>query len=154
MTETPDEVIAATAAVHARRGYTISVYLPPQAPWEVVEATMDLIADHVHGLPREGWDGFVVGHTGDVLGIDGEPEFPLPVRPDGTHWYYSCGCLHEDLILPDGRTGHEYCEGETGACGTKVPATCKHCGAPCACPNHRVGNAAGVAGAATSEEQP
>lgn len=68
--------------------------------------------------------------------IEWAPEFPLPIRPDGSHHYLSSGCLHEDLILPDGRTGHEYCEGETGALGTKIPATCKHCGSPCACPNH------------------
>jgi hypothetical protein len=64
-------------------------------------------------------------------------EAQLPIRPDGTHHYVGTGCLHEDLVLPDGRTGHDYCEGETGACGTKIPATCKHCGAKCACPNHR-----------------
>jgi hypothetical protein len=77
------------------------------------------------------------GGAGDQLGVSGEPEFPLPIRPDGTHWYYSCGCLHGDMILPDGRTGHEYCQGETGAVGAKTPAQCKFCGAPCRCKCHR-----------------
>ncbi len=69
---TPDEVNARFAAAHAQRGYTIGVYLPPQAPWETVDETLDVIADHVHSLPRDGWDGFVVGLAGDWLGLDGE----------------------------------------------------------------------------------
>lgn len=64
------------------------------------------------------------------------PEFPLPIRADGSHTYLSTGCLHGSMILPDGRTGHEYCQGETGACGTKTPAVCKFCGSPCQCPCH------------------
>jgi hypothetical protein len=66
-----------------------------------------------------------------------QAEFPLPIRADGTHWYLSTGCLHGDEVLPDGRTGHEYCQGETGHCGTKAPAQCKFCpDEPCQCPCH------------------
>jgi hypothetical protein len=62
---------------------------------------------------------------------------PLPLLDDGTHVYLSTGCLHGDVQLPDGRTGHEYCQGETGAVGAKKPASCKFCGAPCQCACHR-----------------
>jgi hypothetical protein len=110
---TPEEVNARFAAAHAERGYTIGVYLPPQAPWEAVEATLDAIADHVHSLPGDDWDGFVVGLAGDILGIDGEPEFPLPIRPDGTHHYVSTYCVHGD---------HAACR-----------RVCKSCPAECAC---------------------
>jgi hypothetical protein len=55
---------------------------------------------------------------------------------DSKHVYLSTGCQHEDLLLPDGRTGHQYCEDMTGLNGAKRPAECKHCGAPCQCPNH------------------
>jgi hypothetical protein len=61
---------------------------------------------------------------------------PLPLLDDGTHYYLSTGCLHGETTLPDGRTGHEYCQGETGACGQKTPAVCKFCKAPCRCDCH------------------
>lgn len=54
----------------------------------------------------------------------------------GTHHYLSTGCLHGNQILPDGRTGHAYCQGDTGHAGSKRPARCKFCGAPCQCPCH------------------
>lgn len=56
-------------------------------------------------------------------------------RPAG-HIYLSTGCLHGDTVLPDGRTGHEYCQSETGKTGTKTPAQCKFCASPCVCPCH------------------
>lgn len=59
-----------------------------------------------------------------------------PVR-DGVHHYLSTGCLHGDTVLPDGRTGHQYCQGHTGNAGTKKPASCKFCQAPCQCPCHQ-----------------
>ncbi|MEV8477877.1 hypothetical protein [Streptomyces sp. NPDC051173] len=46
----------------------------------------------------------------------------------GRHVYLSTGCLHGD---------HEYCNGNTGANGTKVPASCKFCAAPCQCACHQ-----------------
>lgn len=45
----------------------------------------------------------------------------------GTHWYLSTGCLHGE---------HGYCQGKTGRAGTKTPASCKFCGAPCQCDCH------------------
>jgi hypothetical protein len=61
----------------------------------------------------------------------------LPLLDDGTHVYLSTGCLHGDMQLPDGRTGHEYCQGKTGAAGAKRPAVCKFCQAPCQCACHQ-----------------
>ncbi len=56
--------------------------------------------------------------------------------PD-VHAYVSTGCVHGDLVLPDGLTGHEYCRGMTGYQGAKRGGSCKHCGALCQCPCHR-----------------
>lgn len=55
-----------------------------------------------------------------------------------THVYLSTGCIHGDTVLPDGRTGHEYCQTEAQRYDgtTKVAATCKVCGSPCTCPCH------------------
>lgn len=52
------------------------------------------------------------------------------------HHYLSTGCLHGDHVLPDGRTGHQYCQSDTGKAGAKQPAQCKFCGAPCECTCH------------------
>ena len=57
-------------------------------------------------------------------------------RDAGVHRYLSTGCLHGDMLLPDGRTGHQYCQGDTGHAGSKTPAQCKFCEAPCICPCH------------------
>jgi hypothetical protein len=46
----------------------------------------------------------------------------------GTHRYLSTGCLHHD---------HNYCQGKTGQAGTKAPARCKFCSAPCQCRCHQ-----------------
>lgn len=52
------------------------------------------------------------------------------------HRYLSTGCLHGDHTLPDGRTGHQYCQSATGKTGGKQPAQCKFCAAPCVCGCH------------------
>lgn len=66
------------------------------------------------------------------------PEFPLPIRPDGTHYYVSTGCgCTGDRLMPDGRTGHQYCQGMTGLQGAKRGGQAKCCGAPCQCPCHQ-----------------
>jgi hypothetical protein len=76
------------------------------------------------------------------------------LKSDGsTHIYFSTGCRHGDMVLPDGRTGHEYCQGETGAVGAKTPAQCKFCAAPCRCDCHQTPAPAPVAGVAASEER-
>lgn len=43
------------------------------------------------------------------------------------HVYLSTGCFHGE---------HHYCQSNTGAAGTKVPAQCKFCAAPCVCDCH------------------
>ncbi|MFD5697490.1 hypothetical protein [Streptomyces lasiicapitis] len=60
------------------------------------------------------------------------------------HVYLSTGCHHGDTVLPDGRTGHGYCQTEAQRYDgtTKIAGTCKVCGARCICPCH------------TSQEQP
>lgn len=109
-------------------GYTVATYFPPEADWEMVQrflGRMHTLAEGYFG-DRRGWDPFVVGHAGDVLHVGTDD-----------HVYLSTGCVHENDVYPDGRTGHEYCESETGVCGQKTPGCCKGCGAPCTCPNHK-----------------
>ncbi|WP_138964233.1 hypothetical protein [Streptomyces sp. YIM 121038] len=59
-------------------------------------------------------------------------------QDDGAHVYLSTGCHHGDTVIPDGRTGHEYCQTEARRYDgtTKVAGTCKVCGARCICPCH------------------
>jgi len=45
-----------------------------------------------------------------------------------SHRYLSTGCLHGQ---------HGYCQAHTGLSGTKTPAQCKFCQAPCTCPCHK-----------------
>ena len=61
----------------------------------------------------------------------------LGAHDSGQHHYLSTGCLHGDQVLPDGRTGHQYCQSDTGKNGAKRPAECKFCAAPCQCPCHQ-----------------
>ena len=62
---------------------------------------------------------------------------PPPATTATSHSYLSTGCFHGDTVLADGRTGHQYCQSETGKSGAKTPAQCKFCGAPCTCPCHK-----------------
>lgn len=62
---------------------------------------------------------------------------PGPITQANEHVYLSTSCLHGDTVLPDGRTGHQYCQSETGKTGAKTPAQCKVCAAPCICPCHQ-----------------
>jgi hypothetical protein len=58
-----------------RDGYTIGVYLPPEATEADIEAIMTKVADAVHGYEYEGpWDPSVVGHAGDWLYVDHHPD--------------------------------------------------------------------------------
>jgi len=43
------------------------------------------------------------------------------------HRYLSTACLHNE---------HGYCQADTGLSGTKTPAQCKFCAAPCQCACH------------------
>lgn len=52
------------------------------------------------------------------------------------HHYLSTGCLHG--LADNIQSLHDYCQSpqrEDG--GTKAPAACKFCSAPCECPCHR-----------------
>lgn len=69
-------------------------------------------------------------HEPLVIQIDPEPV-------DGSHRYLSTGCLHGDHVLDDGRTGHEYCQSDTGHAGSKRAGRCKFCDAACVCPCHK-----------------
>jgi hypothetical protein len=80
------------------------------------------------------YDSMVCDHEGHMI-----PHSPCCSERTDTspaHDYLSTGCLHGDLTLPDGRTGHEYCQGDTGHAGTKQPGQCKFCAAPCRCDCH------------------
>lgn len=76
-------------------------------------------------------EGSSWGHTGKPV----DPELIRRVAglnweilgQAGDHRYLSTGCLHGE---------HEYCQSNTGAAGTKTPAQCKFCKAPCICPCH------------------
>lgn len=46
----------------------------------------------------------------------------------GAHVYLSTSCLHDE---------HEYCQAKAGRAGTKKPAECKFCTAPCVCRCHK-----------------
>lgn len=55
---------------------------------------------------------------------------PAPAATEATtgHVYLSTGCLHGH---------HDYCQNHTGHSGTKTPAQCKFCAAPCTCGCHQ-----------------
>lgn len=89
---------------------------------------------------QDGGDGYqylVPWPCPTIRALDGEQPAPAPAATDATgHVYLSTGCLHGDTVLPDGRTGHQYCQSHTGHSGTKTPAQCKFCAAPCTCGCH------------------
>lgn len=63
---------------------------------------------------------------------------PAPAATQATdHHYLSTGCLHGDRVWTDGRTGHQYCQSDTGKAGAKQPSQCKFCAAPCQCACHK-----------------
>lgn len=100
-------------------GWTIAIFFPKEADPEIVERYLSRISKMAYDYfpNREGWDPFVVQHSGDILHIDTD-----------RHVYLSTGCYHGD---------HEYCQSNTGLNGQKTPASCKFCGARCECPCHR-----------------
>jgi hypothetical protein len=114
----------ATPQVRSEEGYTIAVYLPPQADPQRVQEFKDRISVLAHEgffANREGWDPFVYGYAGDVLQVNHDCECCPP------HVYLSTSCFHGD---------HNYCKRETGLLGTKIPSVCKFCQAPCVCQCH------------------
>lgn len=78
MTELPQR--DAHASAHPD-GYTIVVYLPPEAPGAKVQETFDRIEDvwaTVQGDEGGGWDAFMVGRGGDPMGIDADRPAATP----------------------------------------------------------------------------
>jgi len=60
-----------------RKGRTVAVYFPPEAPDDVVEAATEKIAAvwvTCKGDEGGGWDAFMVGHAGDPLYIDSDSD--------------------------------------------------------------------------------
>lgn len=56
-------------------GYTIGVYIPPEASAADLDAIMTRVADAVHDYQYEGqWDPHVVGHAGDLLYVEHHPD--------------------------------------------------------------------------------
>ena len=111
-----------------------------QHPIQVAVLHFDEVASvygTVEGIAAAVIDGMLAEGS---LGLAAPRTHQYPVgglKSDGsTHVYLSTGCRHGDMILPDGRTGHEYCQGETGAVGAKNPAQCKFCAAACTCICH------------------
>lgn len=114
-----------TPELDLTHGWTIGIYLPKEAPQEVVQRVGNRIAELVYGElteGREGWDPSIVEHAGDTLQVEKNCEC-CP-----RHVYLSTSCFHGD---------HNYCKRETGLIGTKTPACCKFCAAPCICECHR-----------------
>lgn len=60
--------------------------------------------------------------------LDHQPA-PAPAATEATsHVYLSTGCFHGH---------HDYCQSHTGRDGSKTPAQCKFCSAPCTCGCHQ-----------------
>ncbi|MGW5408993.1 hypothetical protein [Streptomyces spiralis] len=107
---------------------------------EKAEATIDRVRDlatATRDSTSAGRNDWQIGQHDLALTILAALDEPGPATADTPHVYLSTGCLHGDLTLPDGRTGHQYCQSETGKTGTKKPASCKVCGAPCICGCHQ-----------------
>ena len=82
---------------------------------------------------QDGGDGYqylVPWPCPTIRALDGEQPAPAPAATEATtgHVYLSTGCLHGH---------HDYCQNHTGHSGTKTPAQCKFCAAPCTCGCHQ-----------------
>jgi hypothetical protein len=89
-----------------------------------IAVALDLASDHDRSVSANELADAI------LAGLDEAPAAViagLVMGPNG-HRYLSTGCLHGDS---------GYCMGTTGAIGTKVPASCKGCGAPCIGEDHR-----------------
>ncbi|WP_210637184.1 hypothetical protein [Streptomyces sp. GESEQ-13] len=75
--------------------------------------------------------GWMAASAAYLAALDGEQPAPAPAATDATgHTYLSTGCLHGH---------HDYCQNHTGKSGSKTPAQCKFCAAPCTCHCHQDG---------------
>jgi hypothetical protein len=55
-------------------GFTVSVYFPPGSDPAWVSDFLSRVAEDAYRMPHDTDDAFVVGHAGDVLGIDHDTE--------------------------------------------------------------------------------
>lgn len=53
-------------------GFTVSAYFPPGSDPHWVSGFLDRVAADAYSMPSDTLDAFVVGHAGDILGIDEE----------------------------------------------------------------------------------
>lgn len=91
------------------------------------------VATAIRDATATGRNDWQIGQHDCALTILAALTEPAPAATEATdHRYLSTGCLHGH---------HDYCQNHTGHSGTKTPAQCKFCAAPCICPCHR-GNAA------------
>lgn len=60
--------------LNLEHGFTVSVYFPPGSDPVWVSDFLSRVAEDAYSMPSETLDAFVVGHAGDVLGIDGDDE--------------------------------------------------------------------------------
>lgn len=88
------------------------------------------------GLPAEITPGIRAEARAVVAAVRPHLATEPPVHDD-IHHYLSTGCLHGEMTLPDGRTGHQYCQGMTGMAGMKRGGRCKFCDALCRCGCHK-----------------
>lgn len=106
------------------KGYTISIWLPKEAPKDVVDRFRHRIAELTYGElleDRGHWDPAIIESPWDLLQIDRDEHAYSP------HIYLSTSCHHGN---------HNYCQTERGLFGLKTPACCKFCAAPCRCLCH------------------
>lgn len=103
---------------HEEKGSTLSIFLPPQADWDLREELMARMFDLAEEIykDRVDWDPAMVATMGDVLQIDSDD-----------HVYLSTSCWHDE---------HTYCQSNTGLCGHKTPGQCKFCESACICTCH------------------
>ncbi|SHI66434.1 hypothetical protein [Streptomyces sp. 3214.6] len=101
----------------------------PEYGLATAATSMDHLLKGYYGARVE-WPGDQLVPTALLLDL---VDIAAQVAGTTGHTYLSTGCLHGDTRLPDGRTGHEYCQSETGKAGAKTPAQCKVCAAPCLC---------------------
>lgn len=63
------------------RGFTVSVYFPPGSDPYWVSDFLSRVAEDAYSMPSDTLDAFVVGHAGDILGIDTDSTAAEPPAP-------------------------------------------------------------------------
>lgn len=58
-----------TDELDMRRGWSVVVYFPPEAPAQLVDNFIDELADKVYSMEYDGaWDPFMYANAGDISG--------------------------------------------------------------------------------------